>query len=131
MALRLPDNWERLNRGARVSYLRHLAETAFAAADRAEAEQLVHAETAASFKEQQAQAQASSLAVRAEPLANDKPPIADLVIADIWERKQHGIDTYGMPLQPFNGRDPLVDAYQEAIDLAKYLRQAIFEKYGR
>lgn len=33
-----------------------------------------------------------------------------------------------MPLQPFNGRDALVDAYQEAVDLAVYLRQRIEEE---
>lgn len=38
---------------------------------------------------------------------------------------------YGTPLQPFNGRDPLVDAYQEVLDLAVYLRQAIWEREVR
>lgn len=32
------------------------------------------------------------------------------------------------PLQAHNGRDPLVDAYQEALDLVVYLRQAIEER---
>ena len=35
---------------------------------------------------------------------------------------------HGTPLQAHNGRDPLVDAYQEALDLAVYLRQAIEER---
>jgi hypothetical protein len=34
-------------------------------------------------------------------------------------------------LQPHNGRDCLMDAYQEALDLAMYLRQAIFERDTR
>lgn len=37
---------------------------------------------------------------------------------------------YGTPLQAHNGRDPLVDAYQEALDLCVYLRQAIAERDG-
>lgn len=35
---------------------------------------------------------------------------------------------YGTPLQAGNGRDALVDAYQEALDLCVYLRQAIEER---
>ena len=31
-------------------------------------------------------------------------------------------------LQPYNGRDVLKDAYQEALDLVAYLRQAIYER---
>lgn len=50
-----------------------------------------------------------------------------LVIKDMEERRIHGIEKYGTPVQPFNGRDPLVDAYQEALDLCVYLRQAIVE----
>jgi hypothetical protein len=38
-----------------------------------------------------------------------------------------GIMKYGTPLQPFNGRDALWDAYQVVLDLAVYLRQAIYE----
>lgn len=55
-------------------------------------------------------------------------PIADLVINDIEQRIQKGIETYGEPLTAFNGRDALIDAYQEALDLAIYLRQVIEEK---
>ena len=46
------------------------------------------------------------------------------------ERRQVGIERYGTPLQPNNGRDALVDAYQEALDLACYLRQSIAERDG-
>ena len=35
---------------------------------------------------------------------------------------------YGERLKPHNGRDALLDAYQEALDLAMYLRQAIAER---
>lgn len=52
-----------------------------------------------------------------------------LVLKDMEERRKHGIEKYGTPLQPHNGRDPLIDAYQEALDLCVYLRQAIEERY--
>jgi hypothetical protein len=58
------------------------------------------------------------------------PPIFDLMMEDIEERKAAGIKTYGEPLKAFNGRDPLVDAYQEVLDLAVYLRQELYERYG-
>ncbi len=53
-----------------------------------------------------------------------------LVIADMKARRLHGIEEYGVPVQPHNGRDPLVDAYQEALDMCVYLRQAIEERRG-
>lgn len=54
-----------------------------------------------------------------------------LVLKDMEERRLHGIEKYGVPVQPHNGRDPLVDAYQEALDLCVYLRQAIEERKSR
>ena len=51
-----------------------------------------------------------------------------LVLADMEARRTEGIRRYGTPLQPHNGRDALVDAYQEALDLACYLRQLIEER---
>lgn len=65
------------------------------------------------------------------PTANDRPAVWDLVIADMKARDAHGRAHYGTPLQPFNGRDALVDAYQEALDLAVYLKQAIVERDAR
>ncbi|HWU22205.1 MAG TPA: hypothetical protein VN088_11815 [Nocardioides sp.] len=62
------------------------------------------------------------------PVPNSRPAIQDLVIADMAARRQVGIARYGTPLQPFNGRDALQDAYEEALDLATYLRQAIEER---
>lgn len=52
---------------------------------------------------------------------------AQLVINDLTARREVGIQRYGTALQPFNGRDVLRDAYEEALDLACYLRQAIAE----
>ena len=51
-----------------------------------------------------------------------------LVIADMTERNKIASKKYGTPLMTNNGRDPLVDAYQEALDLCVYLRQAIEER---
>lgn len=62
------------------------------------------------------------------PTKNDSRPIWELVIEDMQERDQAGRGRYGTPLQAHNGRDALVDAYQEALDLAVYLRQAIEER---
>ena len=62
------------------------------------------------------------------PTPNHHPAIWDLVKADIAERDQIGEKKYGTRLQGFNGRDVLVDAYQEALDLVVYLRQAIYER---
>jgi hypothetical protein len=64
------------------------------------------------------------------PVPNDRPAVWSLVIADMMARDREGRRKYGTPLQPFNGRDALVDAYQEALDLAVYLRQAIAERDG-
>lgn len=63
-----------------------------------------------------------------DPIHNDLPAVWDLVVRDMNERNIEGTKKYGTPLQPFNGRDPLVDAYQEALDLVVYLRTAIYER---
>lgn len=65
------------------------------------------------------------------PNKNTLPAIWDLVIADMVHRDQQGFEKYGMRLQPNNGRDALFDAYQEALDLCVYLRQAIYERDGK
>ena len=68
------------------------------------------------------------------PVIEQRPPQPSdgdvwlLVLKDMDERRVHGIEKYGTPVQPFNGRDPLIDAYQEALDLCVYLRQAIEER---
>jgi hypothetical protein len=57
----------------------------------------------------------------------DVPEVVALVLTDARARDAQGRERYGVPLQAGNGRDALVDAYQEALDLAVYLRQAIEE----
>ena len=54
--------------------------------------------------------------------------ISEIVIKDMQDRRELGRKRYGESLRPFNGRDALVDAYQEALDLCVYLRQAIYEQ---
>lgn len=69
-------------------------------------------------------------------LVTDQPPPKDsggvdcwlLVLEDMEKRRQDGKAKYGQPVMPFNGRDALVDAYQECLDMAVYLRQAIEER---
>ena len=65
------------------------------------------------------------------PVPNEEPGIWQLVIADMADRDRVGRERYGTPLQPHNGRDALVDAYQECLDMVVYLRQAIEERDRR
>jgi hypothetical protein len=62
-----------------------------------------------------------------KPKANLHPAVWDFVIADMTERDKTGFKRYGVRLQPHNGRNALQDAYEEALDLAVYLRQRIME----
>lgn len=80
-----------------------------------------------------------------DPTPNNNPPIWPLVIdfvrgrfsrltedrmiADMTARDTLGRERYGTPLQARNGRDPLLDAYDEALDKAAYLRQ-YYEETG-
>lgn len=65
-----------------------------------------------------------------EPVNTSDVCIQDLVISDFDERKLLGIERYGDTVHPFNGRDPLVDLYQELMDAVIYLRWMLYEKYG-
>lgn len=62
------------------------------------------------------------------PTRNHSPSVQSMVIADLEVRLQVGIQRYGTALQPHNGRDMLRDAYEEALDLATYLRGVIAER---
>lgn len=57
--------------------------------------------------------------------------ILPLVLEDLTSRAETGKLKYGTYLRADNGRDALMDAYQEALDLCMYLRQAIYEKDGK
>ncbi|NUS59165.1 MAG: hypothetical protein HOV66_30555 [Streptomycetaceae bacterium] len=62
------------------------------------------------------------------PIPNDARDVQSQVVDDIVARRQVGIERYGTPLQPHNGRDALRDAYEEALDLAMYLKQLLIER---
>lgn len=59
-----------------------------------------------------------------------QPPVVDAVGQDVWllvmkdmeDRRRAGIEKYGVLVRHDNGRDHLVDAYQEILDLAVYIR---------
>ncbi len=55
-------------------------------------------------------------------------PTWDLVIEDMKARDLMGRERYNTPLVPHNGRSSLQDAYEEALDLAVYLKNAILER---
>lgn len=68
------------------------------------------------------------------PAATTQPPpqgdgaeVLPLVMADLQARAAAGRRKYGTPLRAHNGRGALMDAYQEVLDLAMYLRQALEE----
>ena len=65
------------------------------------------------------------------PKKNDYPAVWDLVLEDIRRRDKLGQKRYGVRLQPFNGRDVLVDLYEELLDAVVYCRQAIYERDKR
>jgi hypothetical protein len=50
---------------------------------------------------------------------------AELVIADLRERARLGRAKYGEPHRADNGRDHLIDLYQEQLDAAQYIRAEI------
>jgi hypothetical protein len=89
-----------------------------------------------------------SAAEQPDPLQNEKPAVWELVqqdFSDRWEaddvtaaalsdmkaRDEWGRSKYKTPLQPFNGRDALIDFYQEVLDGAVYARQYIYEMESR
>lgn len=53
--------------------------------------------------------------------------MAALVLPDMRERDALGRERYGTPLTAHNGRDHLVDAYQEILDSAVYLANELAE----
>jgi hypothetical protein len=76
------------------------------------------------------------LGANSEPLATSSEPtpqgtgrdVATLVQEDVEARAQEGEQKYGERLTTHNGREALVDAYQEVLDTAMYLRQELAER---
>lgn len=63
-----------------------------------------------------------------DPIHNAGESMWQLVIRDMEARESFGKAEYGTVLQINDGRDHLVDAYQEALDLAVYLKQEIEQR---
>lgn len=59
------------------------------------------------------------------PKSGKARPSWELVIQDMKARDKTGFKKYGVRLQADNGRNHLQDAYEEALDLAVYLRTQI------
>jgi hypothetical protein len=53
--------------------------------------------------------------------------LTDAVALDLQARLQLGIQRYGQPLQPFNGRSFVRDQYEEILDAIAYGEGIIFE----
>jgi hypothetical protein len=68
-------------------------------------------------------------AIYAQPFPkSEQADVWPLVIKDMTDRDRLGRAKYGIPLRIRNGRDALVDAYQEVLDLSVYMRQEIEER---
>ena len=55
-------------------------------------------------------------------------PILGMVLADLTNRALEGKLKYGEPLLAGNGRDALQDLYEELLDAAMYIKQAMVER---
>jgi hypothetical protein len=69
------------------------------------------------------------LVPKTQPLPT--PGEGDIMLAletRVRQRREKGIAMYGRSLQAFNGRRALVDALEEAVDLAAYLEQELHER---
>jgi hypothetical protein len=60
-----------------------------------------------------------------------KEVVLPYVLYDLQKRADVGRKKYGTLLETHNGRDALMDAYQESCDLCMYLRQVILERDGK
>lgn len=49
------------------------------------------------------------------------------LIKDIQARNEKGRETYGVEMNPFDGRNSLRDAYEEILDCAAYLKKCLME----
>jgi hypothetical protein len=65
-----------------------------------------------------------------KPVPNERGSIQRMVRRDLLLREKLGKARYGTVLQAHNGRDALRDAYEEALDLACYLKQLMVERDG-
>ena len=60
-----------------------------------------------------------------------EPPTSSItraLCAELIRREQVGTLKYGRPLRPFDNRRTLVDALEESLDMAVYLKKAVMEQ---
>ena len=60
-----------------------------------------------------------------------KREVLPAVIADLHARSEFGRVKYGTVLMTYNGRNSLMDAYQESLDQVMYLKQTLMEQEGQ
>lgn len=70
----------------------------------------------------------STASERQPPPQKGNQVVLHAVMDDLRERAEVGKIKYGTYLETNNGRDALMDAYQEALDLVMYLKQTILER---
>lgn len=56
------------------------------------------------------------------------PRVTPLVVQDLLARDELGKGEYGEYLRSHNGRNSLLDAYNESLDQSKYLKQHLMER---
>lgn len=61
------------------------------------------------------------------PKPNDGPAVWSLVVKDMNFRDETGFKRYGVRLQPHNGRDTLMDLYEELLDAVVYTKTYMLE----
>lgn len=54
--------------------------------------------------------------------------VTDAVITDMQARRDYGRGKYGVELMTNNGRDALVEIYQELLDATMYVKQLLMER---
>lgn len=64
-----------------------------------------------------------------KPINQESAATWDSVIADMIARNEQGYKKYRGYLTPGNGRNNLIDSYQEILDLAVYLKSEILENW--
>ena len=75
------------------------------------------------------EAEPFAYAVHSQPEpTGDGVDITPLVCRDLELRSEHGVRKYGRPLRAFDGRDGLVDLYDELLDAAVYARKCLHEQ---
>ncbi len=55
-------------------------------------------------------------------------PVQAVLIEAIRQRMEFGLKKYGRPLETDNGRDPLLDMWEEMMDMISYFTQYVLEQ---